>query len=238
MFKTRKKIKTSDPVLVVNMDSLKAASTYRHVIKVGDRVQVRFLNNYDLGQAAGQSATASESRSGSISEQGYLVNYDSTSTLPLIGRVNLVGKDRLQAAKYLEEQYSKFISNPIIDVNIASLTVTVLGEVAVSGMISIDKENTTLVEVIARAGGIKDTGKKNYIKIIRGNEVIIVNLKDIYALKDQNILIQHRDIIYVEPYAMKAFSEPLAGLQNLSSLVFLALQLSLLGIQIYSYTNR
>lgn len=238
LFKTRKPVKTEQPVFVINPDST-GSKVYRHKIKPGDRLMVRFLNNYDLGQNATQSATsAANSQMVSGTERGYLVNYDSTVTLPLIGRVILVGLDRLEAAKFLEQEYNKFVNNTIIDVNIASLSVTVLGEVFVPGKIEVDRENTTLVDVIALAGGLKDAAKKNNIKIIRGTEVIIVNLKDIEALKSPDIVIHDNDIIYVEPYGLKAATEPISSAGAVTSIMLTVMQFVILGIQIYALTGK
>lgn len=231
LFKTERKIKTKEPVTVVNMDSLRAWSTYKHVIKVGDRVEIRFLNSLDIG-------TTPSTPVQTQTNIGYFVNFDSTVTLPLIGRANIVGKTRLEAAVYLEEQYSKFLNNPIIDVNILSLTATVLGEVTTQGLIQIDKEQTTLVELIARAGGIRETGKKNDIKIIRNNQVILVNLKEIESLRSPDIIIHHNDIVYVQPYGVKAQTESLTGLQNTTQVVFALVQLTFLGFQIYFFSQR
>lgn len=238
LFKTRKEIKTKQPVLVVNPEQQDSGTTYRHRIKVGDRLLIRFLNNYDLGQGASQSATsAANNVMISGEDKGYLVNYDSTTTLPLIGRVNLIGYTRLEAAKKLEQLYSAYIINPIIDVNIASLSVTVLGEVNIPGKIRVDKESTTLIDVIALAGGLKDGGKKRNVRIIRGNEIIVVNLQKIEVIKDPNIIIHDNDLIYVEPYGIKAASEPLTTISPVSSLVLSLTQLVLLSFQLYTFTR-
>ena len=54
------------------MDSVKrTAEIYKHRIKVGDRLEIRFINNYDIGQAAGQSGTSTANMQGTA----YLVNY-------------------------------------------------------------------------------------------------------------------------------------------------------------------
>jgi polysaccharide export outer membrane protein len=231
LLKTERKIKSTQPVTVVNIDSLRAWNSYKHVIKVGDRVDIRFLNSLDIGNTPGMQVQTQNNL-------GYLVNFDSTVTLPLIGRVNIVGKNRLEAAKFLEEVYSKFLNNPIIDVNISSLTATVLGEVGTQGLIPIDKEQTTLVELIARAGGITQSGKKQDIKIIRNNQIIVVNLKDIEALKSPDIIVHHNDIVYVEPYGLKAQTESLNSLQNTTQVVFMIIQLTLVGFQLYFFTQR
>ena len=239
LFKTPKKIKTKEAVYIYSPDSnnSKNYDNYRHRIKPGDRILINFLNNYDIGSAAGQSATSTANMQGSA-ERGYLVNYDSTITLPLIGRTNIVGLTRLEAAKRLEQEYGKFVINPIIEVNIASLSVTVLGEVGTPGKILLDKENTTLVDVIALSGGIKEVGRKNKIKIIRGKEVIMVDLRDITALNNNAIKIQDGDIVYLQPFGIKAQTEALNSFQSATFLLLTISQLTILTIQIINFANQ
>lgn len=237
LFKTDKKLNPKEAVFIYNADSNAQKNTvsYRHRIKPGDRVLVNFLNNYDIGQAAFQSATSSANISNG--ERGYLVNYDSSITLPLIGRTNIVGLTRLEAAKKLELEYGKFVINPIIEVNIASLSVTVLGEVLTPGKILLDKENTTLVDAIALSGGIKDSGKKKNIKIIRGSEVIVVDLKRLSALSSKALIIQDGDIVYVEPYGLKASTESLTTIQGVSFVLLSVTQLTLITLQILNFAK-
>lgn len=241
LFKTKKQIKTNEAVLIVNPSDTSKKREYKHRIKVGDRIIVRFLNNYDIGGAAGQSATASANAEGASGggDKGYLVNYDSTVILPLIGKVNIVGLTRPEASARLEKEYSRFIVNPIIDINIANLGVTVLGEVANPGRIYVDKENTTLVDVIALAGGITNSGQKKNIKIIRGGtELILVDLRQIEALNSKAIVMQDNDIVYVEPYNLKASAEPAASVTPLATLVLTGLQTILIVTQFYLIYSR
>ncbi len=237
LFKTKKEVKSNDPVKVIEIDNKNdSLSTYRHRIKVGDRLQVKFLNNYDIGQGASQSATSfANSSATGVEEKGYLVNYDSTTTLPLIGRINIVGLTRLEAAKKLEDLYSKFIINPIIDLNIANLSVTILGEVNIPGKTRIDKETTTLIDVIALAGGLKDFAKKNQnARIIRGNKIILVDLGKIGAIGDPELIIHDNDVIYIEPYGVKAATEPFNALLPVSTLLIAVTQLVILSFQLYN----
>ncbi|MES2691156.1 MAG: polysaccharide biosynthesis/export family protein [Bacteroidota bacterium] len=237
--KTPKKIRTNEAVYILSPDSNAGKdhkAEYRHRIKPGDRLMIKFLNNYDIGQAASQSATSTANLDGEP-EKGYLVNYDSTVTLPLIGRVKLIGYSRLEAAQKLEQEYGKFVINPIIEVDIASLSVTILGEVAAPGKILIDKENTTVIDVIALSGGIKDSGKKNRIRIIRGKEVVQLDLRKIEVLESKAIIIQDGDIIYVEPYGLKASTEALSSLQTSTFVILTISQLTLLTIQLLNYSR-
>lgn len=238
LLKTPKKLRSKEAVYIANRDSsAQLQQEYRHRIKPGDRLLVNFLNNYDIGQAAAQSATSTANFEAQA-QKGYLVNYDSSVTLPLLGRINLTGLSRLEAAKRLEQEYGRFVINPIIEVNIMSLSVTVLGEVGTPGKILLDKESTTVVDVIALSGGLKDTGKKNRVRIIRGKEVILVDLKKIDALYNKAIIIQDGDIVYVEPYGIKAAMEPVSSVQNVAFLVLAISQLTLITIQVINFTKN
>jgi polysaccharide export outer membrane protein len=75
------------------------------------------------------------------------------------------------------------------------------------GTYRLDKENTNLVEVLAMAGGATEFGKVYKVKIIRGNlkspQIIEVDLGEASSLKRTDIIIQDKDIIYVEPMKNK-----------------------------------
>jgi protein involved in polysaccharide export with SLBB domain len=105
------------------------------------------------------------------------------------------------------------------------------------GKILLDKENTTLVDAIALSGGFKDTGKKGSIKIIRGKEVILVDLKRLKALDNKAIIIQDGDIVYVEPYGFKAQTESLTAVQGITFVVLTISQLTILTLQIYNFVK-
>ncbi|MFA7379730.1 MAG: polysaccharide biosynthesis/export family protein [Bacteroidia bacterium] len=190
--------KTTEVTTVAKTDSI----VYKHRIKPDDRIIINFLNNYDLEKNNLMSTTAAD-----LEQKSFLVNYDGTVTLPIIGRTMLVGLTRLEAAQRLETLYSKYIINPIIDVSIVNLSVSVLGEVKMPGTYKLDKENTNLVEVLAMAGGATEFGKVYKVKIIRGNlkspQIIEVDLGEASSLKRTDIIIQDKDIIYVEPMKNK-----------------------------------
>jgi len=231
---TPKKIKSKQAVLVINKSDTSAA-IYRHRIKIGDKLELRFLNNYDIGGSAGKSPTSTANASAGA---GYLVNYDSTVILPLLGRINLVGMTRLEAANFLELQYGKYVINPIIDLNISSLGVTVLGEVGVQGKMLLYKEKTTLIDIIALSGGIKETGRKHNIRIIRGDELIIVDLRKIEILDYPEMVMHDGDIVYVEPYPLKSSTEPALSITPILTLVFTGVSAILLFSQFYLIYNR
>ncbi len=117
--------------------------------------------------------------------------------------------------------------------NIASLSVTVLGDVAVPGKIHLDKEDTRLVEVIAMAGGLKDGSKKNRVQIIRDGKVMQVNMQALSTAFSPLTIIQDNDIVYVQPYGVKADLEPVAVASSAISPILMVLQITLLSVQLY-----
>jgi polysaccharide export outer membrane protein len=55
------------------------------------------------------------------------------------------------------------------------------------------------VEVLAMAKGLPNDAKAQNIRILRGEQVFIVDLSTIEGYKEGNMLIQPGDIVYVEP---------------------------------------
>src|SRR5690606_141088 len=66
-------------------------------------------------------------------------------------------------------------------------------------VIPLTNENTTLVEVIALAGGIDNTGRAHNIRVLRGDSVMMVDLSTIDGYRKGNHIMEPGDIVYVEP---------------------------------------
>ncbi len=231
LLKSEKKVKLGKQAVVVEHATTDTA-IYQHRIKSDDRIVVTFLNSYDLEKQNLGNSSADEKE-----QKGFLVNEEGKVTLPIIGTVELGGLTRFEAARKLEGLYSKYIQNPIIDVSIINLSVSVLGEVRTPGTYQLDKENTTLLEVLAMAGGVTDNGKLKGVKIIRGNrsnpEVIYVDLTQLSSIGNSKIIIHDRDIVYVEPMGTKLVGTPITGISPyfliLSSLASIIIAISILA---------
>lgn len=168
-------------------------------IKIDDQIAIKFLNNFELSSVDANSDGGDKNQTTDI----YLVGYDSLITLPLIGRVNLVGLNKRDAALKLEQLYSEFVHNTIIDVDIISVSVDVLGEVNKPGNYRLTQKRTSLTDVLAMAGGVADYGNNKTIKIVRGDrsdpEIVIVDLTRVESLASPALLLQDGDMIYVAP---------------------------------------
>jgi polysaccharide export outer membrane protein len=189
-------------------------------IQPQDILQIRNLQN--LSYIVDQPSSSGGS-SGATNSQGqtYQVEEDGTVGLPVIGRVPVVGLTRSEAQKKVEKLYKdSLLRNPIIELKIVNLKVTLLGEVKSQGVIPLIKDKTTLVEVIGEAGGFTDRANETNVKIIRGDEknpkVIVADLNDIKSINDPNNVLQNGDIIYVAQNKRAARND---NLQNFSTLI-------------------
>ncbi len=148
-------------------------------------------------------------------ELPYLVESDGKVKLPILGRKSLGGLTIREAELVLEESYSSFYVKPFIELNITNKRVIVFpGSNGDAKVIPLVNNNTTLLEAIALAGGIAETGKAKMVKLIRnmdGKELVFkMDLSTIQGLKDGTTVLQANDIIYIEPrkkYASKLLLE-------------------------------
>ncbi|MFH0866014.1 MAG: polysaccharide biosynthesis/export family protein [Bacteroidota bacterium] len=134
----------------------------------------------------------------------YTVEYDGMVKLPILGRVKMSGMTLREAEKFLENSYSKFYNEPFVQLKVTNSKVILFmgGEGGTSSVLTLEKENTTLFEAIAQAGGISD-GKAFKIKLIRGNlkdpQIYLIDLSTLDGMKKADLVLQANDIIYVQP---------------------------------------
>jgi polysaccharide export outer membrane protein len=134
----------------------------------------------------------------------FLVEPDGMIKLPIIGKFKIAGMTIREAEKSLELQYANFYNKPFVIIRVVNRRVTVFPGTGGAGrVVNLDNESTTVIEALALAGGITNTGKAKKIKLIRGDlrnpKVILIDLSTLEGLKQGNLLLQANDIIYVEP---------------------------------------
>ena len=142
--------------------------------------------------------------------QGRPVRMDGRLTIPMLGEIHVAGKTTKQLESEITERLKYLVRDPIVQVfvdRVVSYWVTLNGKVSRPGRYSIGGPNSgspsTVLEVLATAGGPLPTASVKNIKIVRivnGREVQFpFNYKD--ALKgkklEQNIILENRDLILV-----------------------------------------
>ncbi len=158
----------------------------------------------------------------------YLIQDDGTVKLPMIDDVPLSGLTIREAQDKLEELYSEFYINPYVQLNVVNKRVIVFpGSGGTAQVIQLTNNNTTLIETLARAGGITPRGKAKKVKLIREEDTVrkvyLIDLSTIEGIEHADMVVQANDIIYVEPVpqiAREILQEVTPVVQLLSS-VFL-----------------
>lgn len=223
---------TIKQVYVVNDQGISDAY---YKIKVNDQLAIRNLQNKEFGAtASANGSTNSNQVSGTINNTlSYLVDIDGKVNLPAIGKVEVLGLSRREAAIKIQDLYAKqLLRDPIIELSVVNLKVTLLGEFGRQGNFLLERENTTLIDIIGEAGGINKTADPKTLKIIRGDrshpEIIYVNLNDINSLASKKLVLQNNDIIVLQQTKSSALSEKLTSLNNIVQPLLVVVNLAVL----------
>lgn len=211
-----------------------------YTIKPQDILQIRNLQSRKYIVDEPTTSVASVPVTGNRNESGqtYTVEEDGTVRLPIIGSVKVVGLSRAEAANQIESLYRRELKDPIIELKIVNLKVTMLGEIKAQGIYNLIRDRTSLIEVIGEAGGLTEKANPKTIKIIRGNmrapQVIEVDLSDINTLADSRIMLENNDIIYIAQNKRAIRAEKL---QNMSSILQPVIALLNTALIIYTLTR-
>jgi len=165
----------------------------------------------------------------------FLVLDDGTVKFPMIGNVKIGGMRINEAEEYLEKKYNEFYIDAFVRLKYINKRVIVLG--APGGqVIPLENENTSVLEIIALAGGIDEGGKAHNLRLIRGDlhnpEVFLIDLSTIKGTRTSMMDAMPGDIIYIEPKVKivtegaRDFMTVFAILVNTVTLVALIINLS------------
>ncbi len=128
-----------------------------------------------------------------VDDAGYI-------NVPFIGRVYVKGKKIDEIIKDIEGSLKNKANNPQVVVQIVdfgSSYVTVFGHVAQSRKIPLTYTNTTLLDILASAGGVTSPINKTIVQIDRGGIKLSIPLEDVIKNPEYNINVKPADIITV-----------------------------------------
>jgi polysaccharide biosynthesis/export protein len=159
-----------------------------HRIAPSDVIQIKVVNQADLDTQA-------------------RVEQDGTITFPYVGRLKVSGltEDQVSAIIKTALERADVVKQPQILVSLINFgsQISVEGAVASPGLLPLDRP-TTLTQVLARAGGLRDTAG-NTVTVRRptgsGQQVFHYDLKDLMTgkINGSRIIVQNNDEVYVEP---------------------------------------
>ena len=146
--------------------------------------------------------------------------------MPTLGEINVLGNTvdevRELIEKELLDRYFREEANIFVTVKLAGIRYTTLGEIGSGGQV-IYKEQVSIMEAVANAGGITEFGDMTDVKIIRqypggGEKVHSIDLTSINATKSPYYYIQPNDLILVNPLPQKALGFGTTGMTSFTTI--------------------
>tara|TARA_B100000768_G_C11263401_1_gene369872 strand:+ start:335 stop:1135 length:801 start_codon:yes stop_codon:yes gene_type:complete len=199
--------KTGDGYDFASLEDI-GSSEYR--IAPNDLITFQLFSNE--GERLNQLTAGSADRKGGMNQNmmnqqnqiAYLVRQDGILELPEVGDIRLEGLTIEAAEELLEEAYSSYYNRPYVVIRVTNKRVLMFpGESGRALVITLENMNTSLLEVMALAGGIGSRANASKVKLIRrteeGNKVYQMDLSTVEGLSDAQLVVQANDIIYVEP---------------------------------------
>lgn len=152
---------------------------------------------------------ANTARRGDISTQPiprlqtYIVNKDGDIMMPVIGRLNVVGKTTHEIEQMIMSRVSQTVKDPFVRVELLGFFVNVMGEVKNPHRIYVNSERFTLLDALSAAGDLTDFGERDKVIVIReenGHQTYHrLNLADSNIFSSPYFYLQQNDVVYVEP---------------------------------------
>ncbi len=183
----------------INQDSLQNVfSSYKFPpLSPGDKISISVWGHDELSIGSINGNHVSNESTG----RWLLIDDNGEVNLPRLGRQKLSGYSIREVNYFLEEKYSAFLKQPIVNVKVLNHYITILGEVRNPGKYLLDSDQEKIVEAIGVAGGLSDYAKADDIELIRNindqTYKLDLNFNDLAQYDQKNINLIPGDVIYV-----------------------------------------
>ena len=192
----------STPDAKKNVLDLSSAPRYEYKIQPHDRISITMYNHPELGTTSVQSQKQDVT--------GILVNSRGDVRLPLIKTIHIAGLSQTAAQKKVEKAYGAYLEDAEVYLEVLNKRAYILGEVNKPGEVRLFNEKTSLIQLIAKAGDLKDTANRHAIVVLkaRGKKVYTetVSLTGANSLRMASLMIYPNDIVYVAPNDIKSIN--------------------------------
>lgn len=204
---------------VTNGESLQPASVYDIRVRPDDKISI-IVNTQDASLSSMFNLVQTQNRLTSFGKIGdtnnsgysesrtsyYTVDSEGDIKFPILGTLHIGGMKRSEVARYIEKRLinEQLVKDPIVTVEFINTGFSVLGEVAAPGRYEFNKDRMTIMEAIAMAGDLKNTGVRENVVVVRQEgstqKTYKVDLTDTQKLVGTPVYyLQQDDVIYVEP---------------------------------------
>lgn len=228
----------------------KILQQYEMKLKPADQILVKvtcsnpellevFAQDVTMGAGTGTANNISSANSSLGNVYGYTINNQGDVILPAIGKVHVEGYTTEQAAILVENKIKQagLVTDPEVTVRLLNARVAVLGAVSHPGVVSLNSERNTILDVLAQCGDVDDTGLRYRIRLFRevnGQRIAYdLDLTHSDIFESPAYYVQQNDMIYVEPNKSKRvksspFYTSLAACSSILAIVTTAVSMAFL----------
>ena len=143
-----------------------------------------------------------------VKSNKYVVYEDGSILLPLLNSVYVAGLTIKELNNILTSKYREFLKAPYIKASVKNHKIYVLGEVSKQGVIPLEGETISVIEAIARSGGLTNYALRSHVRVINeenGKYVMhTLNFNNFSTLNSHSLMLKNNSIVYVEPKDSKA----------------------------------
>lgn len=168
----------------------------------------------------------------------YLVDTDGNINFPVIGKVHVAGLSKQELCDELQNKLTKYIDNPLVNVQITNFRITVLGEVTTPGSFIVGNDRISIWDAFGYVGDLTINANRTNVLLVRDNdgekEFVRMDLTDPEIFTSPYYYLKQNDVLYVEPnvakqrnarfsqskqYNITLFSSILSAISVISSMV-------------------
>lgn len=145
---------------------------------------------------------------GTAATQGFLVDQEGFIQYPRIGKIKAEGLTKPQLSDEIKKKLTGPLSNPSVIIRLINFKITMLGEVARPGPITLPSEKVTILEAIGLAGDINIYGKKDDVVVLREVDGAVehgkIDLSSKTVFESPYYFLRQNDVVLVNPDKNKA----------------------------------
>lgn len=156
--------------------------------------------------------------------QTYLVAKDGTISFPVVGKVQAAGLSKQELAENLRQQIDKYAKDVNVNVQIVNFKVTVMGEVARPGAVSIKNDRVSILDILGSVGDVTINANRKNILVVRDTNGVKefgrLDMTDPAIFASPYFYLRQNDVVYVEPNDAKKRNARYSQAQQYSITVF------------------
>ncbi len=154
----------------------------------------------------------------------YLVDSDGNINFPVLGKIHVSGLSKQELITDMQNKIAAYVKDAIVNVQITNYKITILGEVARPGALTVRNERITVLDAIGQSGDLTINANRKNILIVRDNNGVKefgrIDMTDPALFASPYYYLRQNDMVYVEPNKAKQKNARYSQAQQYSITVF------------------